>query len=250
MNTEKFQWRRAVPANLISSNEVHVWRAFIHKTNIQSETLLETLSSDELSRAKQYHFEKDQRRFIITRVLLRNILGHYLRAKPSELRFQYTSHGKPALTTDNVRDSLRFNLSHSGEIALYAITRNRKIGIDVEHIRDNFDVRQIAQRFFSPEEIKSLDNIQEQKKPEVFFQYWTRKEAFIKATGKGVSFPMEQCDITSINGNVLSPVTLVGNNSEVPCWFAQDIFPGQGYVAAIAVEGDDCDLSCWEYMIS
>ena len=247
MNTEKLQWRRGVPGELISSNEVHVWRVFIDTTNFQSESLLETLSVDELIRAEQFHFEKDQKRFIMARGILRMILGHYLGKKPYELRFEYTAHGKPVLATNDGCDTLSFNLSHSGEIVLYAVTRSRKIGIDVERIRDNFDLEQIAHRFFSAGEISSLDKIHKQKQSEVFFQYWTRKEAFIKAMGKGVSFPMEQCDVSLINGKNSSPITLLGDNRESSCWYGQDLFPGHGYVAAIAVEGDGCDLSCWDY---
>lgn len=247
MNTEKLQWRRGVPWELLSSNEVHVWRVFINTTNFQSKSLLETLSADELTRAEQFHFKKDQRRFIMARGILRNILGHYLQRKPSEISFEYTSHGKPVLATDDGCDILSFNLSHSGEIALYAVTRNRKIGIDVEHIRDNYDVGQIAQRFFSAGEVSSLYKIHKQKQPGVFFQYWTRKEAFIKATGKGVSFPMEQCDVSLINGKILSPIRLLGDNRETSCWYGLDLFPGHGYVAAIAVERDDWHLSCWDY---
>lgn len=249
MNVEKLQWRCAVPEELISANEVHIWRMFINIVNFQKLSLLETLSDDELTRAEQFRFEKDQKRFIIARGVLRIILGHYLRKKPYELHFNYTSHGKPVLATDNGCDTISFNLSHSDEITLYAVTRKRKIGIDIEHIKDNFDVRQVAQRFFSPGEISSLDKIHKHKQSELFFQYWTRKEAFIKATGEGVSFPMEQCDTTLLSGDVLSPITLVDNNGEDCCWYGQDLFPGHGYVAAIAVEGDDYDLSCWDFSV-
>src|SRR5580765_3338393 len=109
MNTEKLQWRRGVPGELISSNEVHVWRVFIDTTNFQSESLQETLSADELIRAEQFHFEKDQKRFIVARGILRKILGHYLHKKPHELRFEYTSYGKPVLATDDGCDTLSFN---------------------------------------------------------------------------------------------------------------------------------------------
>src|SRR5829696_9152847 len=129
MNTEKLQWRRELPGELISSNEVHVWRVLIDTSNFQSESLLQTLSADELIRAEQFHFENDQKRFIMARGILRMILGHYLNRKPHTLRFEYTPHGKPILATNNGSHTLSFNLSHSGEIALYAITRSRKIGI-------------------------------------------------------------------------------------------------------------------------
>jgi 4'-phosphopantetheinyl transferase len=101
MNTEKLQWRRAVPGELISSNEVHVWRVFLDTTNFQSESLLETLSADELTRAGKFHFARDQKRFIMARGILRTILGRYLGKKPHLLRFEYTSFGKPVLATNS-----------------------------------------------------------------------------------------------------------------------------------------------------
>ena len=249
MNTDELQWRRAIPGELIYSNEVHVWRVFLDLTTLQSESLLGILSADELARAGRLRFERDQKRFIVARGILRKILGRYLGKNPHKLRFEYTSHGKPVLATNSGYDTLSFNLSHSDAFALYAVTRGRNIGIDIERVRDDVAVEQIAQRFFSQGEISSLERIHKNKRSEVFFQYWTRKEAFLKATGEGVSFPMEQCDVSLISGRVLSPITLLGDNRESSCWYGQDLFPGHGYAAAIAVEGGDWDLSCWHYSV-
>ena len=207
------------------------------------------LSTDELERAGRFRFERDQKRFIVARGILRKILGRYLEMNPHKLRFEYTSHGKPVLATNSGYDTLRFNLSHSGAFALYAVTRGRNIGIDIERVRDDIDVEQIARRYFSQGEISSLERIHKNKRSGVFFQYWTRKEAFIKATGEGISFPMEQCDVSLISGRGLSPITLPGDNRESSYWYGQDLFPGRGYAAAIAVDGGDWDLSCWHYSV-
>ena len=249
MNTDELQWRRTVPRELIYSNEVHVWRVFLDSTTFEIENLLGILSTDELERAGRFHFEKDQKRFIVARGILRKILGRYLEIKPNKLRFEYTSHGKPVLATNSGYDTLRFNLSHSDAFALYAVTRDRNIGIDIERVRDDIDVEQIARRYFSQNEISSLERIHKNKRSEGFFKYWTRKEAFIKATGQGISFPMEQCDVTLISGKDLSPITLPGDKREGSCWYGQDLFPGCGYAAAIVVEGGDWDLSCWHYSV-
>jgi len=249
MDTAGLRWCQSIPGELISSNEVHVWRVFLDATNIQSESVTGILSADELAKAEKFHFEGDQKKFIMTRGLLRMILGSYLGKKPGELCFEYNAFGKPVLPADAGCDALQFNLSHSGEIALYAVTRGRNIGIDAERIRDNVDIGQIAKRFFSAEEIRSLDSIHKKNRSEVFFKYWTRKEAFIKARGEGISFPMEQCDVSSISGSMLSPVKLPDNSSESLRWYGQDLFPGPGYAAAIAVEGNDCDISCWHYPV-
>jgi 4'-phosphopantetheinyl transferase len=247
MNTDELQWRRIVPGELIYSNEVHVWRVFLDLTILEIESLLGILSADELERVGRFHFERDQKRFIVARGILRKILSRYLKMNPRNLCFEYTSRGKPVLATNSGYDTLRFNLSHSSAFALYAVTRGRNIGIDIERVRDDIDVEQIAQRYFSQGEISSLERTHKNKRSGVFFQYWTRKEAFIKATGEGISFPMEQCDVTLISGRGWSPITLPDDNREGPCWYGQDLFPGRGYAAAIVVEGGDWDLSCRHY---
>jgi len=249
MNTDKLQWRRAIPGGLIHSNEVHVWRTSLDLTTVQSESLIGILSPDELSRAGRFRFEKDQKRFVAARGILRMILGRYMGKKPIELRFEYTSYGKPILATNSGYDTIRFNLSHSGVIALYAISRGRNIGIDIERVQDDFAVEQVAGRFFSQGEICSLNNVDKKNRSETFFQYWTRKEAFIKAKGEGISFPMENCDVSLLSGKILSPIILLGENIESSCWYGQDLFPCPGYASAFSVEGCDLDLSYWHYSL-
>jgi 4'-phosphopantetheinyl transferase len=250
MNIEEPQWHRSSPGELIHSNEVHVWRVFLDLTAVQRGSLMRNLSADEVERATRFRFERDQQRFVVARGVLRELLGRYLGEDPHQLRFEYTSYGKPSLATNAGADTLRFNLSHSDAFALYAVTRGRNIGIDIERVRNDCAVGQISRRFFSPGEISSLDMTHGDKRNEMFFQYWTRKEAFLKAIGKGISFPLEGCDVSSISGQVLpSPITFVGDAIESSGWYRQDLFPGCGYVAAIAVEGADWDLSCWHYSI-
>jgi len=249
MSTEGLQWHHSVPGKLINSNEVHVWRVLLDVTPVEFEILLGFLSVDELTRAGRFHFERDQKRFIVARGILRKILGHYLKKNPDDIRFEYTSHGKPILAPGVDKEKICFNLSHSGAFALYAVTQRKKIGIDIEGIRDDIEIDQIARKFFSQNEIDSLEKIDINKRSGLFYQYWTRKEAFLKAGGEGISFPMEKCDVSLISGRVLSPVTVQDNNSEISSLQVQDLFPGNGYAAAIAVEGCDCDLSCWEYAV-
>lgn len=249
MNTDALQWSAAIPGELIASNEVHVWRVFLDLATFEIDSLSGILSADELERAGRFRFERDQKRFIVAHGMLRQILGQYLGKKPHGLRFEYSSHGKPELASEPGYDTLSFNLSHSGAYALYAVTRGRKIGIDIEQVRDEVTVEQIARRFFSGDEISWLEKIPKEKRTEVFFQYWTRKEAFLKAMGEGFSFPMEQCDVSLINGEVLSPIKFPEDNRKNSNWYGQDLFPGHGYAAAIAVEGSEWVLSCWHYSV-
>jgi 4'-phosphopantetheinyl transferase len=249
MSSEELKWCRTVPRKLIYSNEVHVWRVFLDLTSVQIDYLQKILSADELTRVSRFHFEKDQKRFIAARGILRKILGHYLDKNPHDIRFEYTRHGKPMLASESGFDTIGFNLSHSDEFVLYAVTLDQNIGIDIERIRDDVDMDQISQRFFSQGEISSLKQIQKNKCSEVFFQYWTRKEAFLKAMGEGISFPMAQCDVSLINEMGLSPVILSGNNEDNSCWYVQDLFPYRGYAAALAVEKSGSDILYWHYAL-
>lgn len=237
-------WQPATPGKLIHPKEVHVWRASLDLSKPPQQNLLGTLSADELSRASRFRFEKDQRRFIEVRGMLRQILGAYLQKPPHALQFHYSNNGKPVLATN---DTLQFNLSHSDNMALYAFTYNRNIGIDLERIRQDIAIEEIANRFFSEAEIVSMRQLTESKRNELFFQYWTRKEALIKATGVGLSFPIETFDVSRVNGSILSPIPLPSDHEEKPQWYGQDLLPGPGYTAAIVVEGGDCGFSYWEY---
>lgn len=207
--------------------------------------MFEILSADELERADRFHFEKDRSRFITARGMLRQILGKYLSQHPKGIHFEYSSYGKPGLGPDSGFGNLKFNLSHSDGLALLAITQDKNIGVDIERIRHDISIEQIAGRFFSFDEINSLDKLFEQQKNELFFQYWTRKEAFLKATGKGLSFPMEHCDVSTMSGREFSPVIIQKEGSD---WHVKDLFPGEGFAAAIAIEGGDLDLSCEHFV--
>jgi 4'-phosphopantetheinyl transferase len=239
-------WRPPSPHAILSRHEVHVWRASLDLTASHRESL-SGISADELERAQRFHFEKDCARFIVARGLLRAILSRYLNVDPTHLRFHYTAYGKPALATGFSRNTLSFNLSHSDELALFAITHDREIGVDLERIRYDIADEQIAQRFFSPREIMSLRGLSVDRRSEMFFQYWTRKEAYLKARGEGLSFPLERFDVSLIRGDAAKPICLADDLQESADWHVQDLFAGAGYAAAIAVAGSGWRLSCWQW---
>jgi 4'-phosphopantetheinyl transferase len=249
MNTYEPQWRIGPSGELIYPNQVHIWRAYLDVSETQREELQEILSADELDRAKRFHFEQDRNRFITTRGILRRILGKYLGEQPYNLKFEYTAKGKPVLSTDYDSHTLRFNISHSYVFALYAVTLCRNVGIDIERIREDVAIWEIAKKFFSQGEISSLEKTHENRVHELFFQFWTRKESILKAKGEGISFPMEKVDVTLIGEKILSPFTLPGDEDENMYWFVKDLFPAPGYAAAVAVEGCDCDLSYLHYSV-
>lgn len=205
--------------------------------------LEQTLSDDERRRAGRYYFQSDCEHFIVARGVLRSILSSYLGVEAHELRFGYGAYGKPSLMLPSDAADLRFNLSHAGGLALYAVTRDRAIGIDLEYLRADMECMQIAARFFSPREHAMLCALPAAARLEAFFTCWTRKEAYIKARGEGMALPLDQFDVSLTPGE---PAQLLGVRRDLDdpgLWSLQGFSPRPGYIAAVAVEGHDWHLT-------
>lgn len=236
------------PANLLlPSDSIHVWCVSLDQSPSRIRHLAQVLAGDERMKAERYHFAQDRRRFIAGRGLLRTILGRYLRIEPSRLQFRYACHGKPALTESFCGGMLRFNLSHSQEFALYAITRGREIGIDLECIRPISDVEQLAARCFSAHENTVFRALPAHERLEAFFNCWTRKEAYLKALGDGMARPLDGFDVSLAPGEPARLLRIEGDPQEASHWFLQELTPASGYVAALAGEGHDWQLKCWRW---
>lgn len=227
----------------LPGGEVHVWRAALDPPAGLVRRLAQTLSADESERAGRFHFERDRRRFIVGRGVLRALLGRYLGLEPPQLRFGYGPQGKPhladALETVDA-DALRFNLAHSHELALYAFTRGREIGVDLEHIRALPDAGQIAARFFSAGENAAWLALPESQRLEAFFNCWTRKEAYLKAGGDGLARPLDQFEVSLAPGEAVA-LRVQGQVEETARWRLQAIDAADGYIAALAVEIETAD---------
>jgi 4'-phosphopantetheinyl transferase len=233
------------PPNPVSLNggEVHVWRVRLDVPTAEVEGLRALLTPDEQARAARLLFEGDRRRIIAARGTLRMILGRYLDAPPDSLRFCYTSHGKPALAGE--MESLCFNISHSADLALIAVARERAVGVDIERIRPDVADEQLARRFFSPPEVAALLALPREDRQQGFFSCWTRKEAYIKARGEGLSIPLDQFQVSLAPGE---PPALLGVQGDDPArWSLYDLRPGPGYVAALAVEGHHLRIKGWSH---
>ncbi|MBZ5536431.1 MAG: 4'-phosphopantetheinyl transferase superfamily protein [Acidobacteriia bacterium] len=204
------------------------------------------LSSDEQERAARFHFEVDRRRFIVGRGLLRTILGQYLEVQPTALRFQYEPQGRPSLAAPERKEKLSFNLSDSGDLAVYALALNRRIGIDLERLRAVPDMLEIAKRFFASEEFDELCSLPGGLQREGFFRCWTRKEAYLKAIGEGLGVPLDQFVVSLASKEVARVVSILGDPEEASRWTLTELAPGADYVAALAVEGQQGRLSCWD----
>ena len=240
-------WRAPPETLVLGCDEVHVWRATLDQTPSQIQSFRHNLAADEQARAERFHFERDREHFIVARGVLRAILGRYLNRAPEGLSFCYGSHGKPALAGESGGDAIRFNVSHSHGVALYAVTRGREVGIDLERIRFDLAVAEIAERFFSRREAAMLRTLPTEAQRQAFFRCWTRKEAYIKARGEGLSLPLDQFDVSLAPGE---PEAILGTQpdpSEASRWSLQELTPAPGYVAALAVEGHGWRLACWQW---
>jgi 4'-phosphopantetheinyl transferase len=214
--------------------------------SIHTERLEQILSEDELKRAYRFFFKKDRHRFIVGRGLLRTILGCYLKKRPNQLRFHYSLNGKPELIGKNGEETLKFNVSYSNELILYAVALNRKIGIDLEYIRPDFADTQIVERFFSKQEAVKFLSLPKKIQKEAFFTCWTRKEAYLKATGKGITLGMNQFEVSLVPGEPAKFLSINNNPKETPSFCFEDLNMGSDYKAALAVEGFGWKLRYWQ----
>ncbi len=222
----------------LGPNEIHVWRQPLTRTLDEIAWFRQLLSPDELERATRFRFESSRADYIISRGTLRFLLGLYLSAAGEDLRFDYSAYGRPSLHADSPWPSLDFNVSHSGEIVLLAFAHWRRIGVDVEKIRRDFGTDEIAERFFSTAECDSLRLLPVEQRHEAFFRCWTRKEAFIKALGEGLSHPLNQFDV-SLTAD--SPAVLLATRpdaQEVKRWQLWNLQVPSDYSAALAFEAE------------
>lgn len=236
-------WQSAVANLIVSNTEIHIWRVALDRPASQIQNLAQTLSDSELQRAERFHFARDKNYFIVGRGALRTILSRYLKVAPNLVQFSYGPCGKPEIA-DNLDSTLCFNLSHSQGLALYAVTRSRKIGVDIEQIRPVPNMESIAERFFSQQENAAFKAVSAEQKLAAFFNCWTRKEAYIKAIGDGLSFPLDRFSVSLTPGEPAQLLNVEGDSTAPSLWYLKALVPAPNYVAAIAVEGLGEELTC------
>lgn len=190
------------------------------------------LAPDEQARAARFRFDRDRRRFVVARGRLRVLLARHLETSPADIAFSYGAHGKPALVGSTW---LRFNVSHSHELALFALARDREVGVDVEHVRTDIRHDDLARRYFSAREQAALRGLPDPERLDGFFRTWTFKEAFLKATGQGVSRPLGGFDV--LLGADGMRLTIADAPGDASCWTLHRLDVASGYAAALVVEG-------------
>jgi len=229
----------------LEGNDTHVWAALLDVPLPELDEFAGTLAPDERERAARFRFARDRNRFIAARGLLRAMLGRYLGIDPAELRFAYGPNGKPELAGSLAHPGLQFNVAHSENLALFAFSRAGNVGVDLEWIRPLDDAEELAARFFSPGECALLRQHPEDRQIGAFFDFWTRKEAWLKATGEGIAHSLD--------------VPLPSSSSR---WRLRELSPVLGFTGALALDlppaapdsADDCSttprLDCWRWPVS
>jgi 4'-phosphopantetheinyl transferase len=223
----------------LPADEVHVWLAKLD--DYPADNLSVMLAADELARAARFHFDKDRNHFIVARALLRKLLAAYLDIGAGELQISYAEKGKPSVE-ESRRGSLKFNVAHSHGLAIYGFSWNREVGIDLEFVREDLADEKIAERFFSQSEIQSLRELPAELRNQAFFDCWTRKEAYIKARGEGLSIPLDEFDVSLAPGEEAALLRNHKDPGEVTRWWMRSLAVPSGYVGALVAQGHDWRL--------
>lgn len=239
-------WEPFTNTSRINPDELHVFRVDINRVNKPKlDNLFTILNPEERTRAQRFHFEKDRNRFIVARGLLRKILAQYLPIDPAQINFSFNNYGKPEL----IDAVLQFNLSHAKDAVLYAITKQFPVGIDIEVISDKHDIDAIAERYFSKNEYAVLKNLSGKEKILAFYNAWTRKEAFLKAIGQGLSYSLADVEVSIVPAEKAEFINLGNPEFLLNEWSLLIPPETADYAAALAVKGKVQSVKYWDFLI-
>ena len=236
-----FQSDTCAASTSLQGTTVHAWSASLEPATSLAAQWESVLSPDEHARADRFVFERDRRRFVAGRVFLRLLLARYLSADPAQLRFRYGSFGKPELLCSS--EDLQFNLAHSETLAICVLAKGCELGVDLERLRPLSGLRNVASHFFSARENEDLNAVPEKNLSRAFFNAWTRKEAFLKATGNGLSRPLDSFDVTLLPGQPARLTRTFPVPEEAGRFSLCSFEPQPGYIAAIAIKENDWRVS-------
>jgi 4'-phosphopantetheinyl transferase len=218
----------------LPEDAVHVWAASLRVASARWCALGGHLSRDEIDRALRLRSDRDRMRFVVARGMLRELVGRYLDVEPRDVRFRYGAHGKPALD----QCALAINISRSGDRAVFAFARGREIGVDIERVRRDFPHEHVAQAFFSTAEAAAIRVFPPQERSTAFFRCWTRKEAYLKARGDGLTVDLASFDVS------LDDCPVLAREPDEPGRFAVYVLDAPpGYASALAADGPRASVS-------
>ena len=239
--TSSTAWFPAPQRLMLAPRELHLWRARCDEGLEPLQHYQELLSADERERAGRFAIDGARRDFIVSRGMLRELLAAYLNVRPADIVLRYGIHGKPHIWTGDAESAVRFNVSHSKGFAVFAFSLEAEVGVDVERIREEFPGREIAERFFSEQEVAALGKVPLERCSVAFFTCWTRKEAYVKARSGGLQIPLRSFSVGLEENQEQQLVDERGKE-----WSIYPFEPGIRFAAAVAVEGRDWRLKRWE----
>lgn len=226
-------------APLLGEDELHVWYARLDRGEEVCPDPGQVLSGDEQQRAARFLLPRDRQRFAVARSFLRLVLGRYLDAEPGSLRFAYGDQGKPRLADPFSDRGIEFNLSHSGDLVVVALSLERPLGVDVEAIRPELAIEDLARRYFAADEIACLLAQEAGCRREAFFRIWARKEAFLKALGTGLGAGLDTFAVSADPDRPTEVVTLAPSHQPLGAgsWFVYPLRLPAGFVGAVCAAG-------------
>ena len=240
-------WESPPKGLTLLKDHVHVWKANLRPSNTALMSLQSLLSADEQARACRFKFPQHQHAFVAARGILRLILSRYLALPPQSLIFHHGLHGKPYLAA-SITPSLSFNVSHSNDLALYAVTHERSIGIDIEYHRQNINIPALIQRVCSSQEKSILTALPVEEQKKGFFACWTKKEAFVKATGTGITIPLESITVPlPPSSSCRVHIDKKDDELQISSWSLSEISVDSGYTAALALPRSNLITSFWKW---
>jgi 4'-phosphopantetheinyl transferase len=227
------------PMLTLRPDRIDLWFAFIDE--ILDERILddyrELLSASELTHTLSFHFPEDQRRFLITRALVRTVLSHYAKTSPARWSFVQNRYGRPEVAPETAGDKrISFNVSHTKGLIMLGVTCDYEIGVDTEKIRARNALLDVAEYYFAAEEVLAMQTLPVNRRSERFYQLWTLKESYIKARGMGLSIPLDQVSFSFPRDKHLSLASHPGLGDDTAGWRFWQVRPGQDYLAAICVK--------------
>ncbi len=232
--TEREDWAAAPVSLSLGDRDVHVWRTRLDADDDGWRRHL--LSEEEVVRADRFVRDIHGKRFTAARATLRVLIGRYLSIEASDVAFAYNELGKPSLASEFASRALEFNVSHSEDVALLAFSRGRELGVDIEHLSERPDFEKLARRYFSPAEVRSLTDVPSSERLPAFYRCWTRKEAYIKAKGRGLSISLSSFDVAFAPAEFPTLLRAEGGDAERARWRIHDIQPGGEFVGALVIE--------------
>jgi 4'-phosphopantetheinyl transferase len=238
MNVDGFNgWVEPSEVRAPEPGEIHIWRISLAGQSGAESWLKEFLSPEEIAQASRFHFAQDQRRFIIRRAVLRQLLATCLKTTPPAVQIKLGTHGKPFVPGQTNAAGFHFNCSHSADWALIAVARGIELGVDLEQHRPMTDAEDLAKNYFSAAEISELAGLPPTLKVAGFFNGWTRKEAFIKATGLGLSFPLNRFAVSLSPEKPAALLPVAGGAGALKKWALVSFDAAPDFSAALVFEG-------------